>query len=307
MVTMTSQKFTERLEGVFPPVVTPFNRRGDIDEGAFRSNLQRYTNIGLAGVVVAGSNGEAPHLTEAERLRLVEIARAVVPSPELVIAGTGLDGTAQTLKLSREAVARGADAVLVLPPAYYRSAMRPDTLEAHFRVVADGLRRPLLIYSIPQCTGFALEPGVIAKLSRHPNIPGMKESSGKIDFDSAIIAKTRPKFRLLLGSAVAFLQGLKAGACGAVLSQANFVPQLCIGIYEAFRQNDFKTAEHLQARLLTLVREVTGPHGVAGVKVALDLCGYRGGDPRLPLQPLGSAVRRRVAAALKRACAGLDA
>jgi 4-hydroxy-2-oxoglutarate aldolase len=303
---MTHQEFVKRLEGVFPPLVTPFNRRGDVDEGAFRSNLERYTKIGLAGVVVAGSNGEAPHLTEAERLRLVEIARAIVRPPELVIAGTGLDGTAQTLKLSREAVARGADAALVLPPAYYRSAMQPNILEAHFRVVADGLRRPLLIYSIPQCTGFALEPGMIAKLSRHPNIPGMKESSGKVDFDRAILGKTPPKFRLLLGSALAFLDGLKAGACGGVLSQANFVPQLCIGIFEAFRQNDLKTADQLQARLLTLVEGVTGPYGVAGVKAALDVCGYRGGDPRLPLQPLSLTARRRVAAAVKRACVGLD-
>jgi 4-hydroxy-2-oxoglutarate aldolase len=303
---MSHQEFVKHLEGVFPPVVTPFNRRGDIDESAFRSNLERNTKIGLAGVVVAGSNGEAPHLTERERLRLVEIARAVVCPPELVIAGTGLDATAQTLKLSREAVARGADAVLVLPPAYYRSAMQPNILEAHFRAVADGLRRPLLIYSIPQCTGFTLDPGMIAKLSRHSNIPGMKESSGKLDFDRVILEKSRPKFRLLVGSALAFLDGLKTGACGGVLSQANFVPQLCIGIFEAFRQNDLKTAAQLQGRLLSLIQEVTGPYGVAGVKAALDACEYRGGDPRLPLQPLSPAARRRIGAAVKRACAGLD-
>ena len=303
---MKHNEIVSHLQGIFPPVVTPFNGRGRVDEGAFRSNLQRCTGIGLSGVVVAGSNGEAPYLSDRERLRLVELARRIVRPPELLIAGTGLEATAQTLKLSREAVARGADAVLVLPPAYYKSGMRPDILEAHFRVIADGLRRPLLIYSIPQFTGFSLDPGMLAKLSRHANIPGMKESSGNLDFDGTILSKARPKFRLLLGSAVAMLDGLKEGASGAVLSQANFVPQLCLGIYEAFRQKDFKTAELLHTRLLLIVREVTGPYGVAGVKAALDACGCRGGDPRLPLQPVGMGVRRRIATALKRACAGLD-
>lgn len=302
---MTHQEIVCHLQGVLPPVVTPFNRRGDLDEGAFRSNLRRYTGIGLAGVVVAGSNGEAPFLSATERLRLIEIARDVLRPPELLVAGTGLESTAETLKLSREAVARGADAVLVLPPAYYKSAMQPSVLEAHFRVLADKTRRPLLIYSIPQCTGFSLDPAMIARLSRHTNIPGMKESSGKLDFDRAILSKARPKFRLLLGSAIAFLDGLKAGACGGVLSQANFAPELCIALYNAFRQNDSRRAEDLQGRLLALVREVTGPYGVAGVKAALDACGYRGGDPRMPLLPLGAPVRRRIAAAITNACAGL--
>lgn len=303
---MTNQEIINHLQGIFPPVVTPFNRRGAVDQGAFRANLQRYAGIGLAGVVVAGSNGEAPYLTGQERLRLVELARHIIRPPELLIAGTGLESTAQTLKLSREAVAHGADAVLILPPAYYKSGMRPELLEAHFRALADGLRRPVLIYSIPQYTGFALDPGMIAKLSRHPNIPGMKESSGNLDFDRAILSKARRQFHLLTGSALAFLDGLKAGASGAVLSQANFTPQLCIGIYEAFQQKDFKLAQQLQERLLTLVREVTGPYGVAGVKAALDLCGYRGGEPRLPLQPVSTGARRKLAATLKQALAGLE-
>lgn len=304
---MTNAEITTHLEGIFPPVITPFNRRGGLDEGAFRSNLQRNTGIGLGGVVVAGSNGEAPYLSCQERLRLVEIARSVIRPTELVIAGTGLEGTAPTLKLSREAVARGADVVLVLPPAYYKSGMTPQILEAHFRAVADGVRRPLLIYSIPQCTGFVMDPDMIARLSKHPNIPGMKESSGNLEFDSSIMSKARPGFRLLAGSALSFLEGLKAGAAGGVLSQANFAPQLCVGIYEAYRQQEIKTAAALQKRLLILIREVTGPYGVAGVKLAADLCGYRGGDPRAPLQPLGAQARRKISAAVKRACAGLDA
>lgn len=302
---MTHTQIVEKLRGVFPPLVTPFNRRGGLDEGAFRANLRQYAASGLSGVVVAGSTGEAPFLTEAERLRLVEIARSIIKPPKLLIAGTGLEGTAPTVKLSREAVARGADAVLLLPPAYYKAAMNPETLSIHFRAVADALRRPVLIYSIPQFTGYTMDAGMLGKLSQHPNIAGLKESSGNLDFVRAILAKARPGFKLLIGSGLAFPQGLGEGAAGGVLGQSNFAPRLCVTIYEAFSNGDRKTAEELRQRLLILVQKITGPYGIPGIKVALDLSGYRGGDPRPPFMPVGAQVKRKIAAALREA--GLDA
>lgn len=304
---MTNKQVIERLSGVIPPLVTPFNRRGGIDEGAFRANLRRYAATKLSGVLVAGSTGEAPYLTDTERLRLVEIARAAVNPPQLLLAGTGLESTAHTLKLSREAIARGADAILVLPPDYYKAAMRPEVLEAHFRAVADGVRRPLLIYSIPQCTGFRMDPEMIGRLSRHPNIAGIKESSGDLEFDRAILGKARKGFRMFIGSGLAIPAGFELGAVGAILVQAGFEPQLCLGIYEAFRRGDATAAEELRTRLAIIVQKITAAYGIPGIKAAMDLLGYRGGLPRLPLAPLSGALRNKVAAALKEARAGLDA
>jgi 4-hydroxy-2-oxoglutarate aldolase len=304
---MTNAEIIERLSGFIFPVTTPFNRRGGIDAGALRQNISRYVNAGASGLLVAGSTGETPYLTEEERLRLVEAARGVVKAPALLMAGTGLEATAQTLRLSREAIARGADAVLVLPPDYYKSAMQPALLETHFRKVADGIRRPLLIYSIPQFTGFAMDPAMIGRLSRHPNIPGMKESSGNFDFLRALRAKAQPKFRLLMGSALSLAAGLELGASGAILSQADFEPQICLGVYEAFRRGDRAAAEKLGKRLAILVRDITAPYGIAGIKAAMDLAGYRGGKPRPPLMPVNTATRNKIAAALKKARAGLDA
>ncbi|MGH9377827.1 MAG: dihydrodipicolinate synthase family protein [Terriglobia bacterium] len=303
---MTNTEIIGHLSGVFPPMATPFNRRGGIDEGAFRANLRRLAESGLSGVLVAGSTGEAPYLTENERLRLVEIGRAAIKPPQLLIAGTGLEGTAQTLKISREAIARGADAILVLPPDYYKSAMRPEVLEAYFRTVADGVRRPLLIYSIPQFTGFSMDPAMIGRLSRHPNIPGMKESSGNIEFDRAILSKSRKGFRLFIGSGTALPEGFELGAAGAILSQTNFEPLICLGIYEAFLRGDLKTAENLKKRLMILIQEITAAHGIPGIKAAMDHSGYRGGLPRAPLMAVSPAVRKKIATALKRARAGLD-
>lgn len=303
---MTNKQIIERLTGVIPPVVTPFDRRGRVDEGAFRANLQRYAATGVAGILVAGSTGETAFLTDEERLRLVEIARDAVKAPRLLMAGAGVDSTAHTIALSREAVARGADAILVLPPAYYKPFLTVRVLENHYRTVASAVRRPVLIYSIPQFTGFAMDAAMLGRLSRRPNILGIKESSGKLDFDRAILRESSKRFHFFSGSALVLPEVFDSGACGAILSQANFEPQICVGLYDAWKRGDAKLCAKLRDRLEILARKITGPFGVPGIKYALDLSGFRGGTPRLPLLPLSPADRKTVAAALKQARAGLD-
>jgi len=303
---MTRKQFTTCLQGIFAPVVTPYTRRGDVDEGLYRENLERYRGSGLAGIVVAGSTGEAPYLTGPERLRLTEITRRVLKPPELLIVGTGLESTRATLDLSREAFQRGADAVLAVTPNYYKSRMDSAALAAHFRTLADKLRRPVIMYNIPQFTGVRMSPDLIGALARHPNIVGLKESSGDLAYMRAILRKVRPGFRVLVGSALILMDALRAGAAGGVLSQAGFVPELCVGAYDAVRRRRWKTARDLQERLRILASKIALPYGVAGIKVAYELCGYAGGDPRLPLIPLPAAARRVVAATLREARAGLE-
>jgi 4-hydroxy-2-oxoglutarate aldolase len=303
---MTNKQIMENLKGVFPPVVTPFNRRGDLDEKRFRENLQKYAGIGLGGVVVAGSTGEGLYLNEGERLRLVEIAREVVRPPELLLVGTGLESTRETIRLSRESIARGADALLVLPPHYYKSRMDSRALITHFRLLADKVKRPVVLYSIPQFTGIDMEVKTIGELSRHPNIAGLKESSGNLVFVKTILRNVAPGFRILVGSVMILLDALRAGAAGAVLGQACFAPELCVGVYEAFCNRQTKSARELQQRLVPLAQKIALPFGVSGVKAALDLSGYHGGPPRSPLLPLSAESRRAVSAALKEARAGLE-
>ena len=303
---MTRKDIIANLKGINLPVVTPFDSRGEVDEGAFRENLRRYADVGLAGIVVAGSSGEAPHLTERERLRLVELARRIVSPPQLLIVGTGLESTRETLRLSREAVAHGADAVLAITPSYYKARMDSAALTAHFRTVADGLRRPIILYSIPPVTGLRMKPEAIAKLSYHPNIAGIKESSGDLAFLRAIVRKSRPGFRVLVGSALILLEALRAGAAGAVVSLAGVVPELCVGIYTAFCQGRIKVARNLAQKLMHLAEHTVIPYGVPALKAALDLSGYCGGVPRPPLLPLDPASRRLLAAALKETRVSLE-
>ncbi|HZP02163.1 MAG TPA: dihydrodipicolinate synthase family protein [Terriglobia bacterium] len=303
---MNRKQVIEHLRGIFCPVVTPFNRRGDIEEGLFCENLVRYSDLSLSGIVIAGSTGEAPYLEARERLRLLDLARPIVRPPQLLILGTGLESTRETIRLSREAAARGADAVLVITPAYYKSRMDSKALTDHFRAVASSVRRPVIVYHIPQFTGIRMEPKAVGALSRHPNIIALKESSGDLNFVRAIIRNSRGGFPVLVGSPAILLDALSSGAAGGVLGMSGFVPELCLGIYEAFRLRRLAVARDLQERLLKLVAKIGVPYGIPGVKAAVEECGYAGGFPRSPLAALTSKQKREVAAALRDARAGLE-
>ncbi len=302
---MKKGKVIESLKGVFCPAITPFNRSGGVDEGHFRENLQRLSGIGLAGILVAGSTGEAPYLTERERLRLVEVARKAVKAPEVLMVGTGLESTAATLDLSREVEARGADALLVLTPNYYKPAMRADALVAHYRKVAAGVKGPVMIYSIPQFTGLDVDPATIGKLSRLPNVLGLKESSGRLDFVKAVLGQVKRGFRVLVGAPSIFYDSLCEGAVGGVLGVANYAPKLCVELYQAFLRRELDAARAAQERLAPLGQKINTPYGVPGIKAALDISGWHGGFPRLPLLPVPARARRQIAVALRAAGGGL--
>lgn len=302
---MTSKQIRDRLHGIIPPMATPFDQNGEVDESAFCANLERYVGIGLAGVMVAGTTGEGPLLAAEERLRLTALTRKVVRPTELVITGTGLESTRETIDLSREAIKSGADTVLVLSPWYYKAKMDGPALLAHFRTVANAIRAPLLIYSIPQCTGVRIPAETVAALARHPNILGIKESSGDLAYVRSILRRVPSRFRVFSGSLQILNDVLRSGGAGGILSQADFVPEMCVAFYEAFRQGRRKQARDLLTRLIPLATEVTIKYGPSGVKAAMDLAGYRGGIPRGPLLPVNASGRRAIARTLKTSRDGL--
>jgi 4-hydroxy-2-oxoglutarate aldolase len=278
-----------------------------MNERGFRENLRRYAGAGLGGIVVAGSTGEAPYLTERERLRLTEIARAIVRPPELLIVGTGLESTRATLRLSREAIRCGADVILLLTPNYFKSRMDGEAMLRHFRALADELAKPVVMYNIPQFTGIKMTPETIGRLSRHPNVIGLKESSGDLPYVKKILSAVRPGFKVLIGAPAIFLDGLRAGAAGGVLGPSTFAPEICVALYEAFRRRQWALARDLQRRLSLLLQRIGAPFGVAGIKLANELRGFAAGAPRMPLAPLGARERAAIEAALREARDGLEA
>src|SRR5579863_1945815 len=198
------------LHGIIPPMVTPFASDGGVHEGAFRANLERYTGIGRAGVRVAGTTGEAPFLTAAERFRLTEIARSGVKADELVVTGIGVESTRETILLGREAAARGADLLLAVTPGYYKSQMSGRQLLAHYRAVADAAPCPVLIYSIPQCTGVWIPVETLVALARHPNVAGLKESSGDLAYVRQVLRSVPRRFKVFCGSLKILPDALRA-------------------------------------------------------------------------------------------------
>ncbi len=287
------------LSGVYPPIPTPFVSDGEtVDVKGLSGNVRRWMASGLRGLVVLGSNGEAPLLDEHESDTAIETVRASVPRERLVIAGTGRESTKATTDASRRAAALGADVVLVRTPSYFRPQMTDDAFLAHYTAVAEGSPIPVLLYNHTALTGVTLPIKVVARLAEHPNIVGMKESGGDIGFVSSLVDETPDDFSVLVGSAPTFYVSLLSGAVGGIMALAAVAPGECVELYHLVQSRRYGDARQLQKRLTPLARLVTRAYGVAGLKVALDLLGYVGGPPRPPLRPGGREAAAELGGAL---------
>lgn len=286
------------LSGVFPPVPTPFTADESIDPAALRHNIRQLLRAPLRGAVVLGSNGEAPLINDDDSVALIEAARAEVPHDRVLIAGTGRESTRETIRFTRRAAEAGADAVLVRTPSFFKGQLTADAFVRHYTALADVAAVPVLLYNYTALTGVTLHPEAVAALSQHPNIAGMKESGT----DEALIASygrhTSSGFSLLAGTVTALHASVAAGATGAILASAVVFPERSIELFELLRAGSLGAARALQQRIVAVNKLVTATYGVAGLKLAQDLSGQRGGLPRLPLLPAPAAARDEIAAAL---------
>lgn len=286
------------LAGVFPPVPTPFAADQSVDPTALRHNLRQLMRSPLRGFVILGSNGEAPLVNDDDSVRMIEAAREVMPRDRVLIAGTGRESTFDTIRLTRRAAAAGADAVLVRTPSFFKSQMTAAAFTRHYTEIADRSPVPVLLYNYTALTGVTLHPEAVAALARHPNIAGMKESGTDEMLIAAYGAETSDTFRLLAGTVTALHVSIAAGATGAILASAVVAPDRSIELFDLLRAGRTEEALALQPRIIALNTHVTATYGIAGLKLAQDLIGQRGGLPRLPLQPAPAEAREVIAAAL---------
>jgi len=276
------------LSGVFPPIATAFAPDGSLRPSP--AGFLEYLRAGhLDGVVALGSNGEAAHLTEAERLSCIESLRRNLPTPLRLIAGTGAESTAATVERTRAAAAEGAEAALVIAPSYFRRQLTAEALRRHYHAVADASPIPILVYNVPVHMGYDLGVDWIVQLAGHPNIAGLKDSSGDVARLPTLRTQLGPDFVLLAGAGEKMVEALAAGADGAIAALANLAPGACAGIRQAWMAHDAERARRLQRAIAPLGEALTRGYGVPGLKAGLRMLGYDHGDPRPPLPPLPAA------------------
>ncbi len=280
----------KKFAGIFTPIPTPFRSDDTLDEAGLRANIGRWMQTPLTGLVVLGSNGEAPQLDDEESERVIAIAREGVPRNRLLIAGTGRESTKATIAASRRAAAAGVDAVLVRTPSFFKSQMTSDVFVQHYTAVADASPVPVLLYNVTIFTGVNLLPDAVERLGVHPNIPGMKDSGGDIGQLAEYVHRTPDNFAVLSGSAVTLVHALSAGCDGAVLALAGILPDACVEMRALVTGGRLAEAHALQRRMMPLARSVGGSYGVPGLKAALELMGFAAGRPRPPLRPVSPEV-----------------
>ncbi len=327
-------------------MTTPFYPEGGVYYKKIEHNVDRYSRTPIAGLVVLGSTGEAVMLSDDERREVLRVAAEVAAPEKVLIAGVGAESVIETLRLTEHAAKLKYDVALVRTPHFYRPQMKPEAMLAFYRTVADRSPLPVLLYTVPPFTAYDLPLEVIVALAEHPNIIGIKESSGNVEKVAAMVAATRhiqrtatvtevqqavtarmlaagsvrengdlvtvgelagtggnvavsspPRlktrsrevgFQVLVGAAQTLLDSLQAGASGGVLAFAAPAPTICFEIFAAWRDNDLELAASKQQALGVASRKVVSELGVPAVKYAMDLNGYYGGLPRLPLLPLNA-------------------
>jgi 4-hydroxy-2-oxoglutarate aldolase len=342
------------LEGVFAAVTTCFYPDGRLYWRKLEANMDRYSRTPMSGMVMLGSTGEAVMLSDEESREVLRVAREASAPEKVLLAGVGRESVIETLRLADYAAELAYDAVLVRTPHYYRKQMRNREMLTYYQAVADRSPLPVLLYSVPNCTAYDLPIEVVGELALHPNIIGMKDSSGNVERIAELVKATRaarkrtvpvttifaavtarmlsqqegaegatfvaagelvsggaavavapPKpplktrtrevgFQLLAGSAQTLSPSLDAGATGGVLALATFAPQACCEVHMAWAEKDAKLAAEKQQRIVKAGVEIAGKMGIPGVKYALDVNGYYGGRPRMPLLPLTADEQRLV-------------
>jgi len=348
------------LNGIFPPITTPFYPDGNIYYKKLEHNVDRYSKTPVSGIVVQGSTGEALMLSDDEKREVMRVAMSAAAPEKVMVAGCGIESASETLRLIEYAASLDYDAAMIRTPHYYKSQMKPENMLAYYRFVADRSPLPLIIYNFPQSTGYDIPAEVVMALAEHPQIASIKEScgvmekvkqmvegtrhvrrsatvterfepvtkrmlkkaasvpAGELVTTAALVGagnggatvkpsssalrvvgnlKTRQKevgFQVLVGSAQKLLVSLEIGSVGAILAFADAAPTACYEIYAAYKDGDKKLAQEKQDRIAAPAIRIVGELSIPGVKYAMDLNGYYGGNGRLPLLPLRADTKAEI-------------
>lgn len=272
-----------------PALITPFERSGDLDEAAHVLNVRNLAGRGIEGFVLGGSNGEGPYLEPGERGRLVKSVRR---RKTHIMAGVAAESLRAALATVEEVTDAGADSILVMTPTTLTRG-REEAVEYFYKEIADESSVPVFLYSVPMVTAYSMPISSIQKLAKHPNIVGMKDSSGDVVRLQSILDATPKAFLLYSGSSKALTAAIAVGCHGAITGSGNYAPELVLETIDKALENPIE-ARKLQKRLSTLSADIEA-HGIPGVKAAAKAAGLEPGYPREPLTRVSRGVETSIA------------
>jgi 4-hydroxy-tetrahydrodipicolinate synthase len=267
-------------QGIITPIVTPMTEDEKINEKELRAQVNRLIGSGISGLFALGTNGEVYALTRQEKLQVLRVMVDETKKRVPVYAGTGCIGTKETIALSQEAKAAGADVLSIISP--YFVAVSQEDLFRHYSAIAEAVDLPIVLYNIPGRTGNNIDYTTVRKLARYENIVGIKDSSGSFDNTLRYIEDTDPRLSVLAGNDSLILWTLLAGGCGAIAGWSNVYPELIVSIYTLWREGRIQEANERQISIRPLrdVMKLGNPNSV--VKRAMNLLGYPVGPAREP-------------------------
>ncbi len=284
------------FEGIIPALVTPLND-GVLDEAALRQLVNYLIEGGVHGLCPHGSQGEFYAFSPEDKRRtwgiVVEEANGRIP----VYAGTGAVTTRQVMELDNIAEHVGVDAVVVLTPFFI--APTEEELLYHYMSIAEATSLPVVLYNNPARTGVNLSAELVGRLAEHPNIVGIKDSSGDLTLTIRMISQTDSDFSVLMGRDTLIYAALHHGAKGAIAATANVAPALVVRIYEAFQEGDLKNALEAQTKLNILREAFSLGSFPAVVKDAMNMVGIHAGQPALPICSLQGPEKRQLRTVLE--------
>lgn len=277
--------------GVCTALVTPF-LNNEVNYPLIDRLLRAQMDAGITAVVLAGTTGESPTLTDAEKVKIFSRAKQYTGDSCKIIAGTGTNDTAHTVAVSLAAQRAGADALLVVSPYYNKG--NPDGLYRHYKAVADAVDIPIILYNVPSRTGVDIPVSVYRRLSEVKNIAGVKEASTDITKIAGIRASCPDTFHIWSGNDDQIVPVMSLGGKGVISVLSNILPVQTVAMTDAALSGDFETAAEIQCSLIPLIEMLFSEVNPIPVKYAMKYIGFDCGECRLPLGCLSQSAKERI-------------
>lgn len=285
-----------KLKGLYTALVTPFNDRGELDQRALIEQIHAQIQNKVDGIVILGTTGESPTLTDSEKKLIIQIARRELTGKARLIIGTGSNSTAQTITATRQAHDAGADAALIITPYYNRPSQ--EGIYRHFEAICSSTSLPVCLYNHPGRTGRNIETATMKRLSEIPGIIGVKEASGDLSQMGDVIAEIalkNPNFCVLSGDDSLTLPLIAMGGHGVISVISNLLPQEFKALVQCALEGNFVEARNRHYSLLPLIKALSIDANPIPIKAAMNLMGMSVGSCRLPLCDLDTESLEKLA------------